>query len=323
MNIYQIKLLSVFLLFLVLWFTIVFTINKSYFVYKWSRILFILAVIIMCVITSNYKKLAFFLVVFISVILIFSICFFYNNRNYYKRLANKYERCQGFDYKVYKKLGVKTNKNYTGIISCSLYGDSNKPGFKQKYLSNISKNANKVKEYMPDWVIRVYVAKNMHKDIIAEFLACDMQVFIMNNESIGHQGSLWRYLPAGENLPWLAIDMDDVIYNRMGEWINSWLESNKPFIVITDYQLLIPLSGKLWGSKPNEIPNISELINNHCQTWFGTDEAFLRKEIWPIVYNKGYWSPPIYKQPLILLVSIIPVILLAIITLFLSRYPPK
>ena len=318
MNIYQIKLWSVFFVFLVLWFIMIFTVKQSYFVYKWIRILFILAVIIMCVITSNYKKLLIFLVLLLSIILIFMLCIKYHDRNYYKRLLNKYERCHGFNYKVEKKLGDK-NKNYTGVISCSLYGDSNKDGFKQKYLSNISKNANIVKKYMPGWVIRVYVAKNIHKDIIDEFLAYDMQVFIMNSESIGHQGSLWRYLPAGENLPWLAIDMDDVINNRIGKWVNKWLESDKPFINIAEYQLLLPLSGKLWGSKPKEIPNISELINQHCQEWFGTDEAFLRKEIWPIMRSKGYWSPPIYKQPAILLLSTIPIILLILVIWFLSR----
>jgi len=254
----------------------------------------------------------------LSIIIIFILCIKNHDRNYYKRLFNKYERCQGFNYKVGEKLGVK-NKNYTGIISCSLYGDSSKPEFKQKYLSNISKNADMVKKYIPGWVIRVYVAKNMHEDIIKEFLANDMQVFIMNNESIGHQGSLWRYLPAGENLPWIAIDMDDVVNNRIGVWVNKWLESDKPFIIIAEYQLLLPLSGKLWGSKPNEIPNISELINQHCQTWFGTDEAFLRKEIWPIIYSKGYWSPSVYKQPVIFLIGMIPVILLILVIWVLSR----
>ena len=164
MNIYQIKLISVFFVFFVLWVIMIFTIDKSYFIYKWVVILFILSVIIMCVITSNYKKLSFFLVLMVSIIIIFILSIKNHDRNYYKRLFNKYERCQGFNYKVEEKLGVK-NKKYTGIISCSLYGDSSKPEFKQKYLSNVSKNADMIKKYIPGWVIRVYVAKNIMKQM--------------------------------------------------------------------------------------------------------------------------------------------------------------
>ena len=51
----------------------------------------------------------------------------------------------------------------------------------------------------------------------------------------------------------------------------------------------------MWGSKPTKenkvlIPNIKNVMENYQHNWFGTDEAFLKKEVWPLFVKEGYYD---------------------------------
>ena len=120
----------------------------------------------------------------------------------------------------------------------------------------------------------------------------------MKKPSVGHEGSMWRFLPAKDELPFISIDIDEHFdkskslseqpwYDDLDDWIDN---SEKPFYQKRETivnMFTIPITAKYWGSKNRAIPNIDELINDYSTTeWYGTDEAMLTKEIWPLLKRK-------------------------------------
>jgi len=169
-----------------------------------------------------------------------------------------------------------------------------------------------VKKHLPNWRFRIYINPSIAKEISSELVDMGVEVFVMNGDSVGHRGSMWRYLPASEELPFIAIDLDDTFSLQQSKYVKSWLSSDSDFIIFPRIKMFLPIVGKRWGSRRRAIPNIQTLINEYSHSWFGTDEAFLQEVIWPIVREKGYWSPPlnvesffIYLGMLILITAVV------------------
>jgi hypothetical protein len=301
--------------FICLWMVIILSVKKSYSAYRYILLSATIAIIIMSIYIPydcKWKRLRYTIGIFLFVI---SIYIFLDPRNYVKRIINKYQVCDGVKYKEEKIYNYK-GRDRVGTVSATLYGDTDKPGFKERYIAKIPEIAKSIEKHMPGWVFRIYIDKNIDP-LLPEFNG--IELYSMDNPSDGHQGSMWRYLVADENVPWVCVDLDDTVKPELIDYVNSWLKSDKPFIIFADYQSILPMSGKMWGAKPKELPNMSNMIGQHCQTWFGTDEAFLRKEIFPIINIKGYWSPGIHKNPSILLLSLLPIIIVIVMYIYMNR----
>ena len=115
-------------------------------------------------------------------------------------------------------------------------------------------------------------------------------------------GLLWRFLVASENLPFLVCDADMLIDEQ--NWfisdfskVQKWLESDKTFFrrKVFLINMAWPISAGTWGGKPTKdgnaaIPDIKNRLENYNHDWFGSDEAFLAKEVWPLFKKEGYFT---------------------------------
>lgn len=216
------------------------------------------------------------------------------------------------------------NVEAKGVFSTSLYGNDENKNMYNRYFKPLIKNIAILKKIFPKWVYRVYLDPRISIKNRRKLINTGCEVCIMNQPSEGHEGSMWRFLPAGEDKPFISMDADDVVnpddkYCYDTYWtyfINSWLRSNKTFF---QHKLpivnatTIPLTAKYWGGKPYCIPNIHHLINRYCQTWYAADEAFLCKKVWPIVKEDVYRTPNhIYEKMFYLIICIIIIFLIGL-----------
>jgi hypothetical protein len=213
-----------------------------------------------------------------------------------------------------------------GVLSTCLYGDDTKPSFKTRYIDSLLKSIKNANTVLPLWSYRIYLDPKLSNETIELIKNTGCEVYIMKYPSNGHLGSLWRFLPAGENLPFISLDADDyaleVYYYAEPRWpqyLNKWLKSNKVFFQKRTgaFNLFCtpPITAKHWGGKPYCIPNIQELINKQCATWYGTDEAFLTEYVWPIFKEKGCYNTHLNLLEIVCIFIIIVIIISPVIML--------
>lgn len=182
-----------------------------------------------------------------------------------------------------------------GVISTSLFGRLNDAAIYKKYVVPMFESIKETSIHLPGWAYRVYTDPGCPSDIINQMVSNGAEVYVMNQESVGTEGSMWRFLPAAEPLPFICVDSDDRIYKHipMGmvwtDYINSWLKSDSIFFQHTLY--ILPIQAKFWGGKGRCIPNINTLINKYCRSWYGNDEAFLTKVVLPMFRKYGVCHP--------------------------------
>jgi hypothetical protein len=235
-----------------------------------------------------------------GLITIFAIIFLVGQiRNFHKRIFGCVElssRPESFwASKIYNK-----NPNAEGILSTCLYGDDGKKGFRERYIVPVIRSKKHALELLPRWQYRIYMAPNISPGIISEFLKENFEVYIMNRVPKGNEGMMWRFYPAAENIPFLSVDSDDDIAERnkleafYPEHVKKWLFTDKPFFQkrLSWINLFVPISGGCWGGKGFCVPDIKQRIEKYNNEWFGADEAFLTKEIWPLFKEKGYYKTP-------------------------------
>lgn len=217
-------------------------------------------------------------------------------RNQHIRILGDLSKCTSprkNAFQVENKLNIHDKAK--GILSISLFGNTKKEGFRQRYIDPIIYNAKKINSILPGWVIRVYLSPEITEDIQKELINNNCELFIMKNKPIGYEGTTWRFLAAIGDKPFLSFDSDDKIddptLGNLKKGVEKWLKSKKPFFRRSLYHInfLIPLSAGTWGAKPNSVKNIEEKLEKYCsEKEFGMDEAFLTKEIWPLLLKKGY-----------------------------------
>ena len=84
------------------------------------------------------------------------------------------------------------------------------------------------------------------------------------------------------------------------------------------------LAAGAWGGKPKKngtapIPDIKERLEKYSHDWFGCDEAFLNKEVWPLFKKEGYYDIP-HTGEKVLYISLIVVLILVILLIIYLRY---
>ena len=145
---------------------------------------------------------------------------------------------------------------------------------------------------------------------------------------------MWRFLPAADPKPFVTLDADDkldessIYMADVPRSIQNWLKSDKPFYQrgLTHFNLLIPISAGMWGAKGTKegyapIPDIQQRMEKYCSNWYGCDEAFLTKEIWPEFVSKGLYKA--YPRLEIGILSLLILIMVAIILIRLIRTRTK
>jgi len=237
-------------------------------------------------------------IIITGLITIFIIIFFVSRiRNFHKRIFGSVKLSERYEPFWVSKI-FNGNRDAKGVLSTCLYGDSSSKGFKERYVDSVVRSKNHALEILPGWQYRVYMAPNISSDIIKRFLREDFEVYIMNRIPNGNEGLLWRFYPAAEDLPFLSVDADDDIAekNRLEPFypdhVKKWLLTDLPFFQkrLSWVNLFVPISAGCWGGKGNCIPDIKQRIERYNNEWFGADEAFLAKEIWPMFKDKGYYK---------------------------------
>lgn len=261
-----------------------------------------------------------FLVFIISIIILF---FRLKRRNFFKRMKGEInlnsdykscgkcivskdkgscKNCDSFlnsDFKV-EKIIPSNNPSPSGIISYSLFipkGREISDSFIQRYILPLKENINYSKNstYFKDWVIRVYISPLIYSEFSGNSnVDSNVEFCIMNKESELYEGSLWRFLACDEKIPVLFLDADDSLEDFEKKYaidVEKWLSSSEQFFKrnLSFLSLFIKISAGAWGNK-RPIHNIKARMNMYIKEEFGNDESFLRKEIYPLFQEHGYYT---------------------------------
>jgi protein O-GlcNAc transferase len=178
------------------------------------------------------------------------------------------------------------------VISFSLWGTET------KYTEGAIKNIDLCKKFYPGWVCRFYI-DNTVPDKILNTLNENSEIALMDN-SLGYQGLGWRFQVAWDSSVDISIirDCDSRLSRREAEAVKEWEDSEFPFHIMRDHpQHRIEILGGMWGIKKGCVPNFEELYtiwrnslrsgNNLRGPFFGSDQVFLRSEIWPLIRERN------------------------------------
>ena len=286
-----------------------------------------------------------FLVIYLLIIAVVIIFLWkFTTRGYSRRILSDITRCPFGKEKYFIVKVLNEDPAAEGIISYSLYGNYT------KYAPSLYRQLDVIPNYLPEWQPRVYVPIDVPKEITIELLKRGACVIKLNGgdseESAkhgareteglqsrgllkdrpgrvgikGHEAALWRFLPAMQTKPFITLDADDSFDTGLPNKIKRWLASGKQFFGFKPAELFLPMAAGRWGGRAGydgspPIPDMLERINEYCDHWFGFDEAFLKKEIWPIVKKRGihraiFW--PINFM-LIFAISVLAIIALCIL----------
>ena len=228
-----------------------------------------------------------------------------DQRSFFKRVLGHTKLCKPDEEKPSFDIRKKYNEHpyAEGIISTCLFGKMDTPRFRNTYIKPLLYNANILNTLLPNWYLRVYMSPNTPQSLINDLIQKDCEVYIMDKLSNKYIGTMWRFLPAGETIPFVTHDADmrldekNIHIAPLSKNIKKWMKKNKKFFKrnLSLINLTVPLSAGMWGAKPAEdnkppIPDIKERMEKYCNNWFGCDEAFLTKEIWPEFKTYGYYS---------------------------------
>lgn len=246
-----------------------------------------------------------------------------NERNYWKRsLPTQYCPFGSVTYEVVNTYGDNNVPSHAqGVVSYSLFGNYD------KYSVTLLKSIPNIRKLMKTWYARVYVGVDIPTITLNALVDAGAQVYVMGpNAPIGFEAALWRYLPAGENLPFVSLDADDLFDKKVKHNIEQWLASDLPFANFSKHACIVPLAAGLWGAKPFKIndilqppiPNIASEINSYCEHWFGFDEAFLKTYVWHLFKKYGYYQVPSFHLNALITIGIIILLCIMIYTIYAS-----
>lgn len=247
-----------------------------------------------------------FLILAAFMVTLFSICM--HRRQIFRRLAQAYTRCPfgcGPDYQVVRKIpSTKAPENPDLLFSIALFGKPNDVTFKKRYFNGFVSLMQKKEKLWPNARMRVYVSESVCKAVEEKFTELGAELYVVSPEPIGFEAMMWRFWACDDSdIPVISMDadMEDSIVNEeYAKMIRAWMLSDKPFLVKRHFWFKtgLPMTGGRWGAKPNAFRNLfgqdftmQKLAQTVCDTTFGTDEAFLNREIWPHISDCSYFGP--------------------------------
>ena len=254
--------------------------------------------------------------VLITALILTIIIFFFREPNYWKRIVCNIQPIpfNNIIYRPHAVYGAKATRVAT--ISYSLYGNY------EKYSVNLIKSLQAIPTFNTKWVPRVYVGGDIPKLLVEVLVNLGAEVYVMTSFKMkvskdihhhveksgitrcsggnlyackcvlhapfGHEGAVWRFLPAAEQYPFLSLDADDMFEKKFADKLEKLLVDRRDFINFSRMKIGLPMMAGLWGGKNACIPDIQDRIDKYHETGFGFDEAFLKKEVWPILKSRGY-----------------------------------
>ena len=219
-----------------------------------------------------------------------------------------------------------------GIVAYSLWGDANTERFQTGLLEPLLNNAQQLKSRLPEWAGRIYISESIPSHIRQQLADSGYELFIMPDTSLG-EGYVWRFLAATEHKPVIIHDADMKFINReltpdIFTTVQEWLNTDKPFLRrqlhASNILNITPIRAGCWGVRPTKdgrvpLANIKETMKKYVFEGFGTDEAFLTKEVWPIMKKEGYHSTGGKNIALIVILSVLILLGLIILGLYLWK----
>lgn len=185
------------------------------------------------------------------------------------------------------------------IISFSLWGQN------KLYLCGALANVKLAQTLFPGWTCRFHCDPNVPQKIFKDLEDLGAEIELMGL-SVQYSGLFWRYEPINDHSIDRVIirDADSRLTPRDAWCVSKWEESGLPVHIIRDEEgHNIEMLGATWGCIPKEIPNFQELLDEfwdefmqgeHSSGWFnkergkyfGTDQAFLCRRLWPLIKDK-------------------------------------
>lgn len=169
------------------------------------------------------------------------------------------------------------------VFSFALYGP---PCY--KYYTGLLENLELIEKHYSDWKVFVYTGADVPESFIGTLSAKGAHVVRVPHT--GHVVAMYRFLPIDEpDVDCMMVrDADSRIHMRDRWAIGEFLKSTLRVHSIRDHPYhCIPILAGLWGVKRGVFGNgITSILNPYLvPAAFGTDQAFLSKEVFPFVKN--------------------------------------
>jgi hypothetical protein len=185
------------------------------------------------------------------------------------------------------------------LISYSLFGTN------QRYITPLIINAKTVKDYYPNWIIRVYHDDTVNTETLSVLTSLNVDLVDTNDSYVKKYNlapKFWRFLPILENNIDVIIfrDSDSVFSKREEELVKIWLNSEFDFHIIRDHQLHIaPIMAGMFGVKKDGFGLFKDrLLSNPILTSknsYNSDQLFLADKLFPkiqknVLINTSYFA---------------------------------
>lgn len=157
--------------------------------------------------------------------------------------------------KIHRLCNVgKQNKK---IISYCLFNAKDGRMEKRHFTKGILINYHYIKEYYPDWIMRVYYPANEPLSVIEPYLDLENIEFYLVDSNITKMA--WRFLPYNDYDVdmFISRDLDSIVNDKEAKAVEEWLYSNKSLHIMHDYyQQYWPIMGGTLGIKNDYSLNI-------------------------------------------------------------------
>lgn len=177
------------------------------------------------------------------------------------------------------------------VISFCLFGTD------RKYFANIDACIKSYINFFPNWIIRIYVSKDVPEEIILRLYQLNCEVVIMKSKGVDYRYTLWRFLVLDDDFVSYSIirDIDSIASTRENIMVKQWLESSKKLHVIRDHPDHVDLiMGGMFGLKSDNSLNIKNLMLKFKKlNKLGVDQQFLN-----LVYK--YYANDIFVHDIFL-----------------------
>lgn len=171
------------------------------------------------------------------------------------------------------------------LICFSLWGN------KDLYNYGALENALIAKYLFPDWTCCYYYSETCNKKIITALSKLNNVKLIKMSGQDDYSNSMWRFIPAFNepNIIYISRDTDSRLNIKEKLAIEEWLNSDKDFHIMRDsISHNKPIMAGMWGCRNNILlPYKNRFDSFQKHGYYGIDQDFLEKEIYPLVVNKS------------------------------------
>jgi len=177
------------------------------------------------------------------------------------------------------------------IITFALWGND------ARYISGALENVRLAKTHYPGWELRFYCSENVSSVCLGHLK--DGGQVIMKPACDNYLGLYWRLEPGYEEgiERFIVRDCDSRLNKREAAAVKDWESTQFPFHIMRDHfkyhgaTVMGGMFGMIPGSVPDYQKNLLEWVENikpnnaPLGQYWGLDQEFLRKKVWPHVID--------------------------------------